>query len=208
MNIQRKQRELSQMIVSQQARSLLPTHKPPIFSGDPLEFPAFATTFEALIESRVDHSCEKLYFLGQYTAGKAKNWLTDAFKGNQRKSENSCTETKWLLKKHVGDPFIVANAHINKLCRWPLIKPTSTTWFCYCYGTSKIRHERHVPQERFVYCPHLTSVMGKNCLDISAVSGPKETAMWPDSQSELLWTVLREIIIRSKRLREIQKTVF
>ena len=71
-DIQRKQTELSQIMVSQQARSLLPSSEPPVFYGDAMEFPAFMTAFESLIESKVEDSCERLYFLGQYTSGKAK----------------------------------------------------------------------------------------------------------------------------------------
>ena len=70
-DIQRKQTELSQIMVSQQARSLLPSSEPPVFYGDAMEFPAFMTAFESLIESKVEDSCERLYFLGQYTSGKA-----------------------------------------------------------------------------------------------------------------------------------------
>ena len=35
--------------------------------GDAMEFPAFMTAFESLIESKVEDS-----FLGRYTSGKAK----------------------------------------------------------------------------------------------------------------------------------------
>ena len=118
--IQRKQTELSQLIVSQQARSLLPTHKPPTFSGDAMEFPAFMTAFESLIESKVDDSCERLYFLGQYTLGKAKELINGCL---QRKSEDSYNEAKMLLKRQFGDPFKIANAYITKLSAWPSIKP-------------------------------------------------------------------------------------
>jgi hypothetical protein len=48
-DLQRKQTGLSQTIASQQARSLLPAHKPPMFAGDALEFPTFWTAFESLI---------------------------------------------------------------------------------------------------------------------------------------------------------------
>ena len=47
-DIQRKQAELSEMIVTQQARSLLPSHKSPMFSGDVMSYPAFITAFETL----------------------------------------------------------------------------------------------------------------------------------------------------------------
>ena len=123
-NIQRRQTELSQLIVSQQARSLLPTHKPPTFAGDPLEFPSFITAFETLIESKVVDSNEKLYFLEQYTIGKAKELISGCV---QRKSENSYYEAKSLLKKHFGDPFKIANAYTSKLCNWPSIKPNDGT---------------------------------------------------------------------------------
>ena len=85
-DIQRKQTELSQIMVSQQARSLLPSSEPPVFYGDAMEFPAFMPAFESLIESKVEDSCERLYFLGQYTSGKAKEVINGCV---QRKSEGS-----------------------------------------------------------------------------------------------------------------------
>ena len=88
-DIQRKQTELSQVMVTQQARSLLPSSEPPMFSGDAMEFPAFMTAFESLIESKVEASCERLYFLGQYTSGKAKEIINGCL---QRKSEGSYQE--------------------------------------------------------------------------------------------------------------------
>ena len=51
-DIQRKQTELSQIMVSQQARSLPTSSEPPMFYGDAMEFPAFMTAFESLIESK------------------------------------------------------------------------------------------------------------------------------------------------------------
>ena len=71
LDIQRKQAELSEMIVTQQARNLLPSHKLPTFSGNVMSYPAFITAYETLIESKVDDSNEGLYFLDQYTSGKA-----------------------------------------------------------------------------------------------------------------------------------------
>ena len=118
-DIQRKQTELSQIMVSQQARSLLPSSEPPMFYGDALEFPAFMTAFESFIESKVEDSCERLYFLGQYTSGKAKEVING---GLQRRSEGSYKEAKGLLKREFGDPFKIANAHITKLSSWQPIR--------------------------------------------------------------------------------------
>lgn len=119
-NIQQKQTELSQTIVSQQARSLLPTHKPPIFAGEALEFPAFWTAFESLIESKVEDPVERLYFLGQYTTGKAKEVIKGCL---QRRSNDAYDEAKRLLRRRFGDSFTIASAHIKKLSSWPQIKP-------------------------------------------------------------------------------------
>ena len=121
-DIQRKQTELSQIMVSQQARSLLPSSEPPVFYGDAMEFPAFLTAFESLIESKVEDSCERLYFLGQYTSGKAKEVINGCL---QRKPERSYKEAKGLLKRQFRDPFKIANAHITKLSSWQPIRAKS-----------------------------------------------------------------------------------
>ena len=82
LDIQRKQVELSEMIVTQQARSLIPSHKPPTFSGDVM---AFITALETLIESKVDDSSERLCFLDQYTSGKAKELIKGFFTNERRR---------------------------------------------------------------------------------------------------------------------------
>lgn len=114
-DIQRKQTELSQTIVTQQARSLLLSSEPPIFYGDAMEFPSFITAFESLIDAKVDDYCERWYFLGQYTSGKAKEVIHSCL---QRKSKGCYEEAKGLLKRKFGDPFKIANAHITKLSCW------------------------------------------------------------------------------------------
>jgi len=111
LNIQKKQTELSEMIVTQQARSQLPSHEPPTFSGDVMAYPAFITAFETLIESKVENSIERLYYLDQYTSGKAKELIKGCL---QMKSEDSYQEARRLLKKHFGDPYKIASAYISK----------------------------------------------------------------------------------------------
>ena len=119
-DLQRKQTELSKTIVSQQARSLLPAHKPPMFAGEALEFPTFWTAFESLIESKVEDPIERLYFLGQYTVGKAKEVIKGCL---QRKTSDAYNEAKHLLQRQFGDPFKIASAHVTRLSSWPQIKP-------------------------------------------------------------------------------------
>ena len=85
------------MIVTQQARGLLPTHKPPVFYGDVMAYPALITAFTI----NVDNSIECLYFLDQYTSGKAKEQLISCL---QMKNGDSYKEATRLLKRHFGDP--------------------------------------------------------------------------------------------------------
>ena len=65
LDIHRKQTELTQMIATQQARGLLPSHEPSTFSKDVSSITTFIAAFETLIESKVDNSSELLYFLDQ-----------------------------------------------------------------------------------------------------------------------------------------------
>ncbi|XP_031549017.1 uncharacterized protein LOC116286605 [Actinia tenebrosa] len=85
-----------------------------------MEFPSFLTPFESLIESKVEDSVERLYFLGQYTTGTAKEVISGCL---QRKTDDAYDEAKNLLQRQFGDPFKIASAHINRLSSWPQIKP-------------------------------------------------------------------------------------
>ena len=48
-NLQAKQAELSSIIINQQKTTHLPIKEPPIFSGDPFEYPAFITAFDSIM---------------------------------------------------------------------------------------------------------------------------------------------------------------
>ena len=75
-----------------------------MFYGDAMEYALLLTAFESLIEPKVEDSYERLYFLGQYTSGKAKEVTNGCV---QRKTEGSYEEAKRLLKRQFGDPFKV-----------------------------------------------------------------------------------------------------
>lgn len=90
-----------------------------MFYGDAMEFPAFMSAFESLIEIKVEDSCKRLYFLGQYTSGKAKEVIDGCI---QRKCEGSYKEANKLLKRQFRDPVKIANAHVTKLSAWQSIR--------------------------------------------------------------------------------------
>ena len=99
-DVQRKQAEISEMILAQQVRSLLPAHKPTMVSGDVMKYPVFTTAFETLIESKVESPIERLYFLSQYTNGRAEELLKGCL---QRKTVTSYDEARKVLIKHLGN---------------------------------------------------------------------------------------------------------
>ena len=86
-----------------------------------MAYPAFITAFETLIESKVENSVERLYYLDQYTNGKAKELIKGCL---QRKDGDSYQEASRLLKKHFGDPYKIAGAYLSN---WPSVKPNDGT---------------------------------------------------------------------------------
>ena len=89
-----------------------------------MSYPAFIATFETLIESKVDNSSERLYFLDQHTSGKAKELIKGCL---QIKSGDPYKEARRLLKKHFGDPYKIASAYIAKPSSWPAVRPIDGT---------------------------------------------------------------------------------
>ena len=55
-----------------------------MFYGDTMEFPAFMTAFESLIESKVKDSCERLYIWVSTLLVGLKKLLMVVFRENQK----------------------------------------------------------------------------------------------------------------------------
>jgi hypothetical protein len=71
-DIQRQQIELMK-------RMSLPAPKPPVFSGNILEFPKWVSAFDALIEEEAVKPGHKLYYLGEYTSGSAQKMINSCW---------------------------------------------------------------------------------------------------------------------------------
>mgnify|MGYP001798348460 CR=1 FL=1 len=65
-----------------------------------MKYPVFTTAFETLIESKVESPIERLYFLSQYTNGRAEELLKGCL---QRKTVTSYDEARKVLIKHLGN---------------------------------------------------------------------------------------------------------
>ena len=117
-SLQAKQTELSSLIINQQKLSHLPVKEPPVFSGEPFEYPAFVTAFDSIISSNVPSDRDRFYFLDKYTKGKAN----DVVKGFVAMSSDSTYKgARKLLDHRFGNPVHVAEAYKSSLRKWPQI---------------------------------------------------------------------------------------
>ncbi|KAM9709232.1 uncharacterized protein ACNS7B_023621 [Menidia menidia] len=98
----------------------LPAPEPSVFSGDPLKFTEWRTSFKALIETTCTSSAHRLFYLRKYISGDALSVLEGTF---YRSDEEAYTQAWDALNKRYGHPFIVQRAYRGKLSSWPKIGP-------------------------------------------------------------------------------------
>ncbi|KAL7835411.1 hypothetical protein SRHO_G00277580 [Serrasalmus rhombeus] len=96
----------------------LPTPEPTLFSGDPLKFTEWSTSFKALIERRCSNPADRLFYLQSYIAGEAKSFLEGSF---YRKDEEAYQQAWKRLNARYGHSFVVQQAFREKLNMWPKI---------------------------------------------------------------------------------------
>ena len=95
----------------------LPIPKRPVLSGNILEYPKWSSAFDALIEENAVKPSHKLYYLGEYTTGKAQTMINGLL-GLQ--TEDAYLRARNILKDRFGDPFKVYKAYHQKLWAWPV----------------------------------------------------------------------------------------
>ena len=117
--LQERQTELSAAIANQQRINSLPVQEPPIFSGNVMEYPTFIQAFETIIESKVEASRDRLFFLNKYTTGKANDVVKGFVAMN---AGDGYTQAKKLLAQRFGDPYHVAESFKSRLREWPRIR--------------------------------------------------------------------------------------
>ena len=52
--------------------NVLPLPEPDIFYGNPIQYPIWLQSFKAIVEGHVKEPSYRLYYLGRYTSGEAK----------------------------------------------------------------------------------------------------------------------------------------
>ena len=106
--LQQENTEIQRQQLQLLKKMTLPIPKPPVFSGNILEYPKWSSAFDALIEEDAVKPSRKLYYLGEYTTGKAQTMINGLL-GLQ--TEDAYSRARNILKDRFGDPFKVYEAY-------------------------------------------------------------------------------------------------
>ncbi|KAG7496410.1 hypothetical protein JOB18_018512 [Solea senegalensis] len=109
---------LVQALHDTMALTRLPAPEPSVFSGDPLKFLEWSTSFKALIERRCTNQADRLFYLQKYISGEAQSVLEGSF---YRKDEEAYNQAWEALNSRYGHPFVIQRAYREKLNNWPKI---------------------------------------------------------------------------------------
>ena len=96
----------------------LPVPEPPIFSGNPLEYPMWKSSFDTLVGSKNINAGEKIHYLKRYLDGDAKTCVDGLFLFN---TETAYQRARQLLQQRYGSDFVISEAFREKLYDWQLI---------------------------------------------------------------------------------------
>ena len=103
--------------------SRLPVAEPSVFYGDPLLYLDWIASFNALIESKMIPAADKIYYLGRYLSGDAKEAVKGYF---TTRNEEGYKKAKEVLEQRFGNKSIIAEALKSKLMTWPKVDKPQT----------------------------------------------------------------------------------
>ena len=101
----------------------LPVPEPPVFYGDPLEYPVWKSSFDTLIGCKRIDPGEKIHYLKRYLGGEAKSCIEGMFLFN---TETAYIKARDLLQARFGSDFAIAEAFREKLYSWQYIADTDS----------------------------------------------------------------------------------
>jgi len=98
--------------------SRLPIPEPGIFTGDPLEYPAWRSAFSTLIECYSIPPAQRVHYLKRYLGGNAKKCVEGFL---LIPTDDAYQEALNLIDNRFGDAFTVAFAFKSKIEQWAKI---------------------------------------------------------------------------------------
>ncbi|CAB4017958.1 Hypothetical predicted protein, partial [Paramuricea clavata] len=115
-----KQCNLTEMIMQQNQRSLIPRLALSKFSGDPTEYNIFIQGFNSQFHNKLNSNSDRLRYLDQYLEGEAKELVKGC---HYMDPDIGYAEARRLIDEKYGDPYNISNAFIKKMTEWPMLKP-------------------------------------------------------------------------------------
>lgn len=97
----------------------MPVPEPAVFTGDPLQYMEWKTSFEMLIDRKGIPITEKIFYLKKYVGGAARKALEEYFYNN---SQTAYDNARKVLEERYGNPFTMQKAFRDK-ASWPKISP-------------------------------------------------------------------------------------
>ena len=90
------------------------------FDGDLKQYRMFIRAFETLIEAKEPDHARMLYYLEQYTSGRAQELVRSCL---HMPAEAGYKKARSLLEQKFGHKHKIAMAHVEQLMKGNLIKP-------------------------------------------------------------------------------------
>ena len=109
---------LADLLTQRQDCDSLPRPEPEVFTGNPLRYPNWIKSFETFIERKTQNPSERLYYLGKYTTGEAKEAISGLLALD---NTGAYGKARKIVTDRFGNPFIAADAYRKKLNGWPNI---------------------------------------------------------------------------------------
>ena len=115
-----KQSLVMETLMNHQIRSLLPKLEMTKFSGNVTEYTQFIKTFDNNIGSKLKDDEERLAYLDQYLVGEAKELVRSCL---LMPPSEGYDKARNLLHHRYGDPYRTVAILVDKIARWPSVKP-------------------------------------------------------------------------------------
>ena len=112
--------DLSKCLAEQISLTRVPIPEPDKFNGDPITYPSWRSSFEALIERKNFPLEERIHVLKGYLSGPALEAVQNLMMLN---TADAYARAKEILEHRFGDPFVIGNAFRDKLESWSKISP-------------------------------------------------------------------------------------
>lgn len=110
---------LARTLVEAVRQNRLPPVEPTIFTGDPLLYPVWRSSFSLLIQQQNIPNTEKLLYLQRYVGGEARDAVTGYF---LLRSDEALQQALDTLEKRYGNSYAIADAFREKLDSWPVVR--------------------------------------------------------------------------------------